>query len=82
MTIRFGINPIGWTNDCMQWLGDFITLEQCLTQVKMAGFSGVELGQLFIPSRVPDLTDVLLGTLASLAGLWLGMWIRDRPSDP
>ena len=42
MTVKLGINPIGWTNDCMQWLGDFITLEQCLTQVKEAGFSGVE----------------------------------------
>ena len=43
-------------------------------------FSGVECGQLFIPSRVPDFTDVLLGTLSSLAGLLLGVWIRDRPS--
>ena len=25
MTVKLGINPIGWTNDCMQWLGDFIT---------------------------------------------------------
>lgn len=43
-------------------------------------FSVVELGQLVIPSRVPDFTDVLLGTFSSVAGLWLGVWIRDRTS--
>jgi hypothetical protein len=30
MSVRLGINPIGWTNDCMPWLGDFISLDTCL----------------------------------------------------
>ena len=47
MTVKLGINPIGWTNDCMHWLGDFIPFEQCLAEVKQAGFSGVELGRKF-----------------------------------
>ncbi len=24
MSVKLGINPIGWTNDCMAWLGDLI----------------------------------------------------------
>ena len=47
MCIRLGINPIGWTNDCMPWLGDFISLDTCLKEAKAAGFSGVELGRKF-----------------------------------
>jgi glycopeptide antibiotics resistance protein len=45
-------------------------------------FSIVEVGQLFVPSRVPDPTDVLLGIAASLAGLALGRWLnRKAPSS-
>lgn len=31
----------------------------------------IELGQVFLPSRLPDITDVLLGTAGILVGLWL-----------
>ena len=48
MSIRLGINPIGWTNDCMGWLGDFISLDTCLKEAKKAGFAGVELGRKFL----------------------------------
>jgi len=41
-------------------------------------FSAIETGQLFIPSRTPDPTDVLIGVAASVAGLWLGDWLRGR----
>ena len=38
----------------------------------ITGFAGVmELGQFFLPSRIPDLTDVLLGMLGAWAGYWL-----------
>jgi inosose dehydratase len=49
MSVRLGINPIGWTNDCMGWLGDFISLDTCLKEAKKAGFAGVELGRKFPP---------------------------------
>lgn len=32
---------------------------------------GIEVGQVFLPTRVPDLTDVLLAELGVVAGLWL-----------
>ena len=69
MTVKLGINPIGWTNDCMHWLGDFITLERCLAEVKQAGFSGVELGRKF-PRRVAELGPLLEAEGLSLVSGW------------
>ena len=47
MAVKLGINPIGWTNDCMHWLGGNIPLDTCLSQAKASGFSGVEFGRKF-----------------------------------
>jgi inosose dehydratase len=47
MTIRFGANPIGWSNDDMRELGGDIPLEQCLAEAKQAGFEGMEMGHKF-----------------------------------
>ena len=32
---------------------------------------GIEAGQVFLPPRMPDLTDALIGEIGLLAGLWL-----------
>ncbi len=37
----------------------------------------VESGQLFLPTRSPDPTDVAMGVMGAMAGLWLGRWIKD-----
>ena len=42
--IRFGTNPIAWSNDDDQTLGADITLEQCLTEAGAIGFDGIEKG--------------------------------------
>lgn len=47
MAIRFGANPIGWSNDDMRDLGAHIALEQCLAEAREAGFEGMELGHKF-----------------------------------
>lgn len=44
MAIRFGTQPIAWTNDDDRSLGAHISLEQCLTEAKAAGFDGIEKG--------------------------------------
>ena len=44
MTVRLGVNPIGWSNDDMRELGGDIPLETCLAEARGAGFSGIELG--------------------------------------
>lgn len=58
MSVKLGINPIGWTNDCMPWLGDFIPLDTCLKEAKAAGFAGVELGRKF-PRDAKKLKPIL-----------------------
>jgi myo-inosose-2 dehydratase len=45
--IRLGINPIGWTNDDVRWLGDDIPLDVCLAEARAAGYTGIELGRKF-----------------------------------
>lgn len=46
-------------------------------------FGTLELGQFFLPSRSPDPTDVLVGTLGSWTGLAAGRWLLggSRGSD-
>ena len=58
MTIRFGVNPIGWSNDDMRELGGDIPLEQCLSEAKAAGFEGMEMGHKF-PTEAGALKAVL-----------------------
>jgi inosose dehydratase len=69
MTIRFGINPIGWTNDSMQWLGDFIPVETCLAEARAAGFSGIELGRK-MPKQGRVLRELLERHGLRLVGGW------------
>jgi VanZ family protein len=45
-------------------------------------FGVVEVGQLFVPGRVPDPTDILVGGAAVAIGLRLGFWLRTaRPPE-
>ena len=41
-----------------------------------AVFGAIELGQFFLPSRVPDPSDVWLGIAGSGLGIWLVRWLR------
>jgi len=47
MSIKLGVAPIAWSNDDMPELGGDTTLEQCLKEAKLAGFSGIEFGGKF-----------------------------------
>src|SRR6516162_7588772 len=47
MAIRFGANPIIWSNDDLRELGAEISLETCLAQARQVGFEGMELGHKF-----------------------------------
>ncbi len=77
MTVKLGINPIGWTNDCMHWLGDFIPLEQCLAEVRQAGFTGVELGRKF-PRTAGKLGPLLKKHGLSLVSGWYSAQLMTR----
>ncbi len=82
MTVRLGINPIGWTNDCMHWLGGNIPLDTCLAEAKAAGFSGVELGRKF-PRTVTALRPILKRHDLNLVSGWYSGEIlkRDRRAE-
>ena len=77
MSVRLGINPIGWTNDCMPWLGDFISLDTCLAEAKEAGFSGVELGRKF-PRSAKQLAPILKRHGLRLVSGWYSANLLER----
>jgi inosose dehydratase len=58
MSLRFGISPIGWSNDDLPELGGDIPLDTCLAEAREAGFEGIELGHKF--PRDPALLQPLL----------------------
>jgi len=58
MSIRFGANPIIWSNDDLRELGAQTSLETCLGQARQIGFEGIELGHKF-PRAARELTEVL-----------------------
>lgn len=47
MTVRIGIDPLTWTNDDMPSLGAETSLDVCLAEGRLAGYSGFELGNKF-----------------------------------
>ena len=47
MSIRFGANPIIWSNDDLRELGAATSLETCLGEARQIGFEGIELGHKF-----------------------------------
>jgi myo-inosose-2 dehydratase len=69
MTIRFGANPIGWSNDDMRELGGDIPLEQCLSEARAAGFEGMEMGHKF-PTEANALRNVLSAHGLDLVSGW------------
>ena len=72
MSIRFGANPIIWSNDDLRELGAQTSLETCLGQARQIGFEGIELGHKF--PRVARELSAVLGRfgLACISGLLLG----------
>jgi inosose dehydratase len=61
----------------MHWLGDFITLERCLAEVKQAGFSGVELGRKF-PRQAAQLGPLLEAHDLQLVSGWYSAELLTR----
>jgi inosose dehydratase len=56
--IRYGTNPIAWSNDDDQTLGGHIPLEQCLKETAEIGFDGIEKGHK-MPNDGNELKKVL-----------------------
>ena len=69
MTIRLGINPIGWSNDDLRELGGATPLETCLAEAAAAGYSGIEMGHKF-PRDAAALREVLERFNLTLVSGW------------
>jgi inosose dehydratase len=74
---RIGVNPIGWTNDDLETLGDDTPLETCLAEARQAGYAGIELGRKF-PRRPPELRAVLQQHGLDLVSGWYGSHLLRR----
>ena len=69
MTIRLGVNPIGWSNDDLQDIGGDIPLETCLSEAREAGFEGMEKGH-----KLPNEGEALKAKLAEFDLVFVGGW--------
>jgi inosose dehydratase len=68
--IRYGTNPIAWSNDDDRTLGADISLEQCLSEAARIGFDGIEKGHR-MPGTAAELRAVLAPHgLAFVSGWW------------
>jgi inosose dehydratase len=58
MNLKFGMSPISWSNDDLPELGGETSLETCLRETRLAGFTGTETGGKF-PKDAISLKKVL-----------------------
>jgi myo-inosose-2 dehydratase len=79
MSVRFGVNPIGWSNDDLRDLGGKTPLETCLTEAKQAGYEGIELGHKF-PREANALRKVLSAHGLDLVSGWYSSELLKRDS--
>lgn len=77
MKAKLGIAPIAWSNDDLPELGGETTLETCLSESRLAGFSGVETGGKF-PKTAPELRAKLAAHGLQLASGWYSGTVLDN----
>ncbi|MDX3528978.1 myo-inosose-2 dehydratase [Streptomyces sp. ID05-39B] len=67
---HFGITPTCWTNDDFPLLGDDIPFEQCVSEIRLAGFEGCSIGHKF-PTDVDALNTALALRELSVTEPWV-----------
>lgn len=67
--IRYGTNPIAWSNDDDRTLGADITLERCLDEAAQIGFDGIEKGH-----KMPLTPEGIAGTLGVRGLAYVSGW--------
>lgn len=76
MKAKLGIAPIAWSNDDLPELGGNTTLEACLSEARMAGFTGIETGGKF-PQDAAVLGPILKAHDIRLCGGWYSGLLLD-----
>lgn len=76
MKAKLGIAPIAWWNDDLAELSDDVSLEECLRQASVAGFTGMETGRRF-PMDMKELGPILAQFGISVCGGWFSGLLLD-----
>lgn len=76
MKAKLGIAPIAWWNDDLAELSDDVSLEECLRQASVAGFTGMETGRRF-PMDMAELGPILNRFGISVCGGWFSGLLLD-----
>ena len=76
MKAKLGIAPIAWWNDDLPDLSDDVSLEECLRQASVAGFTGMETGRRF-PMDMNELGPILARYGVSVCGGWFSGLLLD-----
>ena len=76
MKAKLGIAPIAWWNDDLAELSDDVSLEECLRQASVAGFTGMETGRRF-PMDMAELGPILDKFGISVCGGWFSGLLLD-----
>jgi inosose dehydratase len=76
MKAKLGIAPIAWWNDDLAELSDDVSLEECLRQASVAGFTGMETGRRF-PMDMAELGPILKKHGISVCGGWFSGLLLD-----
>ena len=66
---KLGISPMCWWNDDLVELSDDVSLEECLRQASLAGYTGMETGRRF-PMNIAELGPILDAHKMSVCGGW------------
>jgi inosose dehydratase len=80
MKAKLGIAPIAWWNDDLAELSDDVSLEECLRQASVAGFTGMETGRRF-PMDMNELGPILKKYGISVCGGWFSGLLLDGSID-
>jgi inosose dehydratase len=76
MKAKLGIAPIAWWNDDLAELSDDVSLEECLRQANVAGFTGMETGRRF-PMDMAELGPILAKYNIAVCGGWFSGLLLD-----
>ncbi|MCP4381499.1 MAG: myo-inosose-2 dehydratase [Hyphomicrobiales bacterium] len=76
MKAKLGIAPIAWWNDDLAELSDDVSLEECLRQAGIAGYTGMETGRRF-PMDAAELGPVLEKYRIGVCGGWYSGLLLD-----
>lgn len=77
MKARLGMSPIAWWNDDLPELSDDVSLQECLRQSRLAGFTGMEKGRRF-PEDPAEMLPILKQADVTLCGGWFSGTVLDE----